>query len=192
MHERLDADTRHRGVNRAEVVDRVLPGHHDTRDTQVSGRFCAGNVVHRHLRRAVDLELRVHRPNQSNESEVLHDDGVNAAMHRRAQELERRYELRWLDEHIQGVIDPRTVRVRDGARALELIKGELGTVVPRVEATRPEIDRVGTIGHGRADGIEGARWCEEFGDTPIDSARATRRRNLALRTRPPPTGVGGR
>jgi hypothetical protein len=73
VHERLEADVGHRLANRAHVVERVLAGEHHALDPDLAHHARAARVVHRHLRRPVDLELGVDALDEPHDAEVLHD-----------------------------------------------------------------------------------------------------------------------
>ena len=68
----------HVGADGTDVVERVLAREHDTIDAQLGHHARAGLVVHRHLRRAVDLEAGIDALDESNDSDVLHDGRVHA------------------------------------------------------------------------------------------------------------------
>ena len=94
MDERLEAELRHGGANRADVVERVLAREHDALDAELAHDARRRCVVHGHLRRAVDLELGIDALNQPDESDVLHDGGVDAAVDRLAEEHRARRRAR--------------------------------------------------------------------------------------------------
>lgn len=56
------------------------------------------------------------------------------------------------------------MRVGQEAGLLQLVHGELGAVIPGVEALGAQVDGVGPIGDGGTRGIEGAGGGEELGD----------------------------
>ena len=77
---------------------------------------------------------------------------------------ERVDELGRLDENVEREVDAAAALVRDAARLAELVEGELRALVARVEARRAQVDRVGAVRDGGADGVERAGGCEELGD----------------------------
>jgi hypothetical protein len=178
VHERLEADVGHRLANRAHVVERVLAGEHHALDPDLAHHARAARVVHRHLRRPVDLELGVDALDEPHDAEVLHDRGVDAAVYALAEVRERVGQLGGLDENVERQVHARAPGVRDGARLLELVERELGAVVPRVELRRPEVDRVGAVGHGGADRLERAGRGEEFWDGAAGRASGHKLRNI--------------
>ena len=60
MDERLQSELGHGGVNGANVVERILAREHDALDAEFLHHRGAALVVHGHLRRAMNLELRIH------------------------------------------------------------------------------------------------------------------------------------
>ena len=81
MDERLEAELRHRGVNRADVVERVLAREHDAvdaellRSTAAPLASCTVICVEPWISRSgIDVL------DQANEPDVLHDHGVDAAV----------------------------------------------------------------------------------------------------------------
>ena len=81
-----------------------------------------------------------------------------------AEERERVGELARLDEHVEREVDAHAARVRERARLLELVERELRAFVARVEPLGAEVDGVGAVGDGGADGVERAGRGEELGD----------------------------
>ena len=56
--------------------------------------------------------------------------------------------------------------MREAAGLPELGQGDLGAVVAGVEPLGPQVDGVGAVGDGGADGIERAGGGKEFRDHP--------------------------
>ena len=72
-------------------------------------------VVHRHLRRPVNLEAGIDALDEADESDVLHDRRVDAAIDCLAEQHERVGELGGLDEDVEREVDARAARVREAA-----------------------------------------------------------------------------
>jgi hypothetical protein len=112
----------------------------------------------------MQLEPGIDPLDQANESDVLDDGRVYAAIDRLAEQEERVDELVRLEERVEGEVDARSPAVRDAAGRCELIERELGTLIPSVEPFCPEIHGVRAIGDGSADRVERAGWGEELGE----------------------------
>ena len=156
MHECLETEIGDALANRLQVIEGVLARQHHALHAELLEHRGPGAVVHRRLRRAVDLQIWVQLPNQADEAEVLNDHRVNAAVDCLTEKGERLGELTRFDENIQGEIDASAAAVRDATRISELVECELGAFVARVEALGPEINGVGTIRDGGANGVERA------------------------------------
>jgi hypothetical protein len=158
----------------ADVLQRVLASEDHPLHPQLAHHRGAGGVVHGHLRGAVDFQPRVQTPDEPHQPDILHDDGVDPPVHALAQELERVHQLARLDEDVEREVDAPPARVRQQARLLQLVEGELGPLVTGVEAGGAQIDGVGPVGHGGANGIQGAGGREKLGD------RAVRHKTLKI------------
>ena len=145
-------------------LERVLAREHDALHAELLEHRRAGAVVHRHLRRAVDLEPGIHAPDQAHEADILHDHRVYSAVDALAQQRERVVELRGLDERVERQVHARAARVREAARLVELLEGELRAIVARIESLGAEVDGVGAVGDCCPCGIERAGGREELGD----------------------------
>ncbi len=88
MDERLEPEIRNRIANRAQIVERVLPRQDDPGHTEVAHNGRTSGIVHRDLRRSVDLEIRIHDANQANQSQILDDHRVDAMVDRVTQQHE--------------------------------------------------------------------------------------------------------
>jgi hypothetical protein len=104
----------------------------------------------------VNLERGENTPDETHEPEILHDHGIDAAVHTLAEQGERVGQLRGLDERIQREIDARAACVRVAARLIQLGEGELRAIVARVESLGAQLDRVGAIGDRGPRGVERA------------------------------------
>ena len=116
----------------------------------------ACSIVHRHLRRAVDLQRGVHAPDQADEPQVLHDHRIDAAIDALAEQCERVCQLGGLDEGVQREIDARPARVREPTCLIQLVERELRAIVARIESLGAQINRVGAIGDRGPRGVERA------------------------------------
>lgn len=164
VHERLESKRRNGGANRADVVERVLARKDDAIDAELPHHFGSALVVHGHLRRPVNFEIRIDALNQPDQAKVLDDDRVNTEIDRFAEEHQRIDELGGLDENVQREVDATTTLMRDAARFAKLLERELRAVVAGVEARRAHVDGVGAIGDGGADGVQGTSGGEQLGD----------------------------
>ncbi len=163
VHERLETECGDRGADRPDVVERVLAREHDTLEAELLHDARARRVVHRHLRRAVDLEAGVGALDGAHEADVLHDGRVDAAGDALAEEVERVGHLGRLHQHVEGEVDAHAARVGGAAGDVEFVERELRPLVTRIEALGAEVDGVGPVGHGRPHGIERAGGRQEFG-----------------------------
>ena len=163
MRERFETEAGHGGVDRADVVERVLAGEHDAADAEFLQDGGAARVVHGHLRRAVDLEAGIHALDEPDEADVLHDGGVDAAVDAFAEMGERTFHLVRLHQDVERQVDARAAVVGDRAGLFELGKGELGAIVARIELLDAKVDGVGAVRDGCADGIKEAAWLEKSG-----------------------------
>src|SRR6185437_6854341 len=160
VNERFQSEPRHRGMNRADVLDRILASQHDAIDPQLLHQPGTGLVVHGHLGRAMNLEPWIHDMNQLDESDVLHDRRVDPSVDRLAQKIERLAQLRGLDERVEREVDPSPARVRQRTRRFQLVQSELRAFVPRVELLRAKVHGVGAVRDSGPDGVQGARGRE--------------------------------
>ena len=78
--------------------------------------------------------------------------------------IERVDELGRLDEDVEREVDAPTALVRDAAGLAELVERELRAFVARVEPRGAEVDGVGAVGDGGANGVERAGGSEQLGD----------------------------
>ena len=78
--------------------------------------------------------------------------------------IERVGELGGLDEDVEREVDAAAALVREAAGLAELVERELRALVARVEALGAEVDGVGAVGDGGANGVERAGGREELGD----------------------------
>ena len=154
MHERLEPERRNGGADGANVVERVLPREHDPIDAKLQHHPRARLVVDGRLRRPVNLELGIDRLDQPNRPEVLHDDRVDAAIDSLAEERECVDQLGRLDQDVEREVDAPLALVGDAAGLGQLVERELRAFVARVEPRRAEVDGIGSVGHGGANGVE--------------------------------------
>ena len=104
----------------------------------------------------MDLEARIDALDEAHEADVLHDGGVDAAVDARAEMGERVLHLVRLHEDVERQVDARAAAVGDGAGLFEFGERELRAVVARIELLDAQIDGVGAVRDGGADGVEGA------------------------------------
>ncbi len=102
----------------------------------------------------MDLELGIDRLNQANQPEVLHDRGVDAAIHSLAEEHERVDQLGRLDQNVEREVDAPLALVGDAASLGQLVERQLRAFVARVEPRGAEVDGVRSVGHRGANGVE--------------------------------------
>ena len=162
MHEGLEAELRYRLADRPDVFEGVLARQYHPLHAESLHNARAGGIVHRHLRRAMDLELRIHPLNEPHDAEILHDGRIDAAVDALTEIGERLPQFLGLDQHIEREVDPCATGVGDGACLGELVQGELGALVAGVVHRRAEVDRVGAIGDRSTDRVECAGRGEEF------------------------------
>ena len=121
MDERLEPQVGDRGPNRANVVERVFAREHDAGDADLLEHRGAALVVHRHLRRSVNLERRKQPLNQAHEPQVLHDGGVDPEIDRLAEQQQRVDQFRGLREDVQREVDALAALVGEPAGFAELL-----------------------------------------------------------------------
>ena len=100
---------------------------------------------------------------ESDQSHVLHDGGVDAAIDARAEVRERVLQFARLEEGVERQVDARAVAMGDETGLLELVQRELSALIAGVELLDTQVDGVGSVRDGGADGVEGAGGGEEFG-----------------------------
>ena len=122
VHKCLEAECRDRLANAPDVFERVLACQHDALDTQSPHDLGAAGVVYGHLRTAVDLQLRVDLLYEPHDAQVLNDGGVDTAIDALTQIRQRPMQFGWLDQHVEGEIDPHPAPVRDSTRLRQFIK----------------------------------------------------------------------
>src|SRR5512147_1515031 len=118
--------------------------------------------MHRHLRRAVNLEPGVHALNQADDPDVLYDRRVDSAIDSFAQKRQSFCELGRLYQRIEREVDANPARMREPARNLELVEGELRSFVTRIETLSAEVHGVRAIGDGRTHRVERSRRRKEL------------------------------
>ncbi len=165
VHERLEPDRWNRRVDGADVVERVLARENDAVDAEVLRRSCAPDTSWT----VIWVEPWISKPgidamDECDEADVLHDRRIDTAIYGLAEEGERFTQLMRLDQRVECEIHARAATVRDRARGLELVEGELSAVVSGVELLRAQIDGVGAVGDRGADGVQRAGWRKQFGN----------------------------
>src|SRR2546421_923610 len=105
VHERLETEIGHALANCLQVIEGVLARQHYALHAELLEHRGPRAVVHRRLRRAVDLQIWVQLPNQADEAEGLNDHRVNAAVDCLTEKGERLCEVTRFDENVQGAID---------------------------------------------------------------------------------------
>ena len=133
VHERFQAELRHGRPDLADVPKRVLARQHHAIDAESFHHPRAGDIVHRHLGGAVDLEAGIDSLDESHQPDVLHDRRIDPAIDALPEVGECVSELTRLHQDVEGEIDPRTPSVGDQACLFELIERELRAVIPCVE-----------------------------------------------------------
>ena len=164
MDERLQAEIGHRVANGVDVGEGVFAREHDTLDSERLGDRGAGWIVDRHLRRPMNLERRIQLADQANESDVLHDHGVDSAVDGLSEKHQRVNQFIRLDEDVQRQIDPAAPPVGEATGLGELVERELGAFVPGIELCRAEIDGVGAVGERGTNGVERSGGGKELGN----------------------------
>ena len=155
-----------RRANDGEIFERVLARQDDAFHAELLEHGGAGRIVHGHLRRAMNLEVWIELANQVDESEILYDRRVDPAVDGVPKKGECLDELAGLDEHIQCEIDAAAVAVGDTTRLGQLLERELRAFVARVEALGAQVDGIGAVGDGRANGVERTSGREKLGNRP--------------------------
>ena len=163
MNEALETEGGHGVVNRSNVLERILAREHHTLYAELAQHGGSGRVVDRHLGRSVDLELREDAADQRHQTEILHDHRVDTAVHRFIEEGEGLAQFMGLHENIEREIDTPSARVREETRCLELVQGELGSLVSSVETLGAQIHRVSPVRDRCASGVERAGRGEQLG-----------------------------
>ena len=163
VHEGFEAEPGYGRADRADVVERVLACEHHALDAQLLQEHRAARVVDRHLRGAVDLEAGIDALDEANEPDVLNDGRVDAAIDAGAEVRERVLQFTRLEEDVEREVDACAVSVGDEAGLFELVERKLRALVAGVELLDTEVNGVGSVRDGGADGVEGAGWGEELG-----------------------------
>ena len=135
---------------------------------QLDARF-AGD---RHLRRAVDLEIRGDRPDQPGQADVLDDDRVNAGRRDFPHGFFEIRQFRGEDERVQGDVAPDAATVEQGHGPGQVGDVEVMGAHPGIVAREAEVDGIGTIFHRGQQAGPIAGRCQELGPGP---SRAVRR-----------------
>jgi hypothetical protein len=76
---------------------------------------------------------------------------------------ERVLQFTRLEEDVEREVDACAVSVGDEAGLFELVERELRALIAGVELLDTEVNGVGSVRDGGADGVEGAGWGEELG-----------------------------
>ena len=163
MHEGLEPELGDRGPDRPDIRERVLARQHHAGDAHLAHQPGPGFVVHRELRRAVDLEARVDLLDEANRAHVLHQRGVDPAVDALAQVEQRLAQLRRFEEHVEGEVDAGAARVRQAAGLLQVLEAQLCVVIARVEFLDAQVDRIGAVRDGRPNGVEAPGGGKELG-----------------------------
>jgi hypothetical protein len=154
VHERLESQRRNGRTDGANVIERVLSREHDTSDAKLQHHPRARLIVDGRLRGSMNLELGIDRLNQPNEPEVLHDDGIDAAIDSLTEERERVDQLGRLDQDVEREVDAPLALVSDAASFGQLVERQLRAFVACVEPRGAEVDGIGSVGHSGANGVE--------------------------------------
>ncbi len=148
----------------ADVVQGILAREHHAVTSQVAQDARTALVVHGHLGRAVNFQTRVDFGDEPDGAEVLHDGGVDAAVDATPEMLQRVVQLGRLEEDVERQIDPGAVRVRQAAGLLQVIQGQLRTLVSGIELVHAEVDGIGAVAERGTNGVEAAGGGEKFRD----------------------------
>src|SRR6266566_2112506 len=132
--------------------------------SSVFSRAGTALVVHGHLGRAVNFQTGVHLVDEPHGAEVLHDGGIDSAVDALAEMMQRLVQLGRLEKDVERQIDPSPVRVRQAARLLQVIQGQLRPLVPGIEPVHAEVDRIGAVAERGTNGVEAPGGSEEFRD----------------------------
>ena len=149
------------GMKKPDLAQRIFP--RDDRPVEIEEAVGKGEGLgrcNRHLRRGVEMEIGHHRPRHRRESEILHDDGVNAARTEVPQLLRRVLELGREDERVKGDKSPHPVAVEESHQLRQILVREVVRPNPCVETGHAEIDRIGPVRHRGAGALPVAGGCE--------------------------------
>ena len=131
-----------------DVIQSILASEHDTVDPKLPHDGRTGRVVDSHLGRSVDLEIRICLLDQTDETNILHDRGVNASVDRFSQKFQGLTQLCGFYEGVEREVDTNATLMRDATRDFEFVERKLGAIVAGVEFFGAKINRVGAIGDG--------------------------------------------
>ena len=163
FHRRLGA-----GPDAANVVERQLAGQDDPLDSQPADEFDPARLGERHLRRAVDRQARREAADQADEAQVLHDDGIRPGCDEAAEKAGRFGQFVGEDQRVEGDIAQHVSPMEIGHHLGQFGKREIRGPMAGVEIGQAEIDRIGPIGHRRAQRFPIAGRSQQFGNGKRD------------------------
>src|SRR4051812_32963676 len=111
----------------------------------------------------MEMEARRERLDHAGETDVLHDDGVDACGIEFPKLLLGIGQLTGEDEGVEGAVAADVVLVKELHEFGKVLLGEVVRAQASVEARHAEVDRVGAIGDGGAGAVPVASGGEEFG-----------------------------
>ncbi len=162
MHEHLDrqidalADLRN-------FAQRKLAGQDHAFDAQTADELDAKGLGERHLRGTMDRQPRRQQTDQPRQPQILHDHGVAS---RRGDVRRRAGDFRQLvgeNQRVERDIASHVAVVQVLDHLGQFFPSEVRRPMPRIEVRQAEIDGIGAVGHGRAQGVPIPCRGEKFG-----------------------------
>ena len=147
----------------ADLVDRQLAGQHHALHAQLLGHPDALRAGQRHLRAGVDLQIRTDSPDQSNQPQILHQNGIQPRLGDRPHRLLDHRQFVGKSQDVQRHIAPQTAAVQQPNHFRQLFEREVRRAVAGIQADlEAEINRVGPVLDRRAHGVHVPGRGEQF------------------------------
>ena len=160
MDEGFDLNAFSRGG--PEVGERKLAGRHGADHAAVRGEARSGRIGDRHLGAGVPRQFRRDEAGQTQNAEVLHDDGVHAGVAQKSQVIRQLAHLPIVRERVHRHKQARAVQMRKTHGAAQLVAVEIVGVSARAEGLAAQIHGVGPGVHRRFKGFPRSGGRQQF------------------------------
>ncbi len=152
-------------LDRFNVPDRVLPGHHHQVASNVPRKLHPGFTRHRHLRGTMDGKVRRQSTDQPADPHILHNRGIHPRRDDRPEILGGILQLLGEDQRVERHVAPHPAPVQELHQLRQIRFGEVVGPHPGIEPVQPEVNRVRSVLHRRTRAFPIARRRQQFGES---------------------------
>ena len=146
-----------------QLAQAQLTGQHCADDAEFLGKRHAFRRSNRHLRARVDRQIGNRFAGKPDQSDILHNQRIDARTAAIAQHPLRRIQLACEHERVERDIRLHAMPVAELHHIHEFIVAEIIRPQPGIESRQAKVNRIRAIGHCGAQAIPAARRREQFG-----------------------------